>query len=82
MVAVNRVAPHPGRKVQSAPHWTTYRIHLFHTHFLQFVQLVTMANCALRCVSPVPTTPHATPGPVTVSVCLAGPRATAPQVSL
>ena len=48
---------------------------------LQFVQLDTTANSALRCVLTVPTTPHATTGTVTVSVCLDGPLLTVPYVS-
>lgn len=59
----------------------TYSNNLIYDIVLQFVQLATMANCALKCVSTVPTTPHATPGTVTVNVCLAGLQPTAPYVS-
>lgn len=59
----------------------TYSNNFLYDIVLQFVQLATMANCVLKCVSTVPTTPHATPGTVTVNVCLAGLQRTAPYVS-
>lgn len=49
--------------------------------WLQFVQLATLENSALKCVFPVPTTPHATTGTVTVNVYRAGRLSTAPNVS-
>lgn len=49
--------------------------------WLQFVQLATLENSALKCVFPVPTTPRATTGTVTVNVYQAGPLSTAPNVS-
>lgn len=49
--------------------------------WLQFVQLATLENSALKCVFPVPTTPRATTRTVTVNVYQAGPLSTAPNVS-
>lgn len=49
--------------------------------WLQFVQLATLENSALKCVFPVPTTPRATTGTVTVNVYQVGPLSTAPNVS-
>lgn len=48
------------------------------TTVIKFVQLAITASIALKCVSTVPTTPHATSGTVTVNVCLAGRLLTAP----
>lgn len=47
----------------------------------QFVQWDIMGNSVLKCVSTVPTTPHATTGTVAVNVCLVGLLLIAPYVS-